>query len=136
MLGSVGHLTATLVGRTWPPRLLRTLWHLFPRLSLLAIDTWLGACARASFHTSFQLSFPPSLSPFFPRWRYTEWLSPVTSRCVSVVFLVSRSDGDSRFHGEDVIQNRYHSYIPCILAGARRQNGSQHRAETMHNCGE
>jgi hypothetical protein len=63
-------------------------------------------------------------------------LPSVTSQCVSVVFLVSRSDGDSRFHGEDVIQNRYHSYIPCILAGARRLNGSQHRAETMHSCGE
>jgi hypothetical protein len=41
-------------------------------------------------------------------------LPSVTSQCVSVVFLVSRSDGDSRFHGEDVIQNRYHSYIPCM----------------------
>lgn len=107
--GAAGHLTATLVGTTWPPRLLcgiSTSIFVLPSQNRYLVG---GLRTRfVSCFISIVVSF--STSCVFPRQRYLRCCC-LTSLCVSVVFLVSRSDGDSRFHGEDAAQYRAASQL-------------------------
>jgi hypothetical protein len=77
---------------------------LFPRLSLHAIGTWLRRTHALRFTPHFISRFL-SLHQLIACSVIVHGMPlPVTSQCVGV-YLVSR------FHGENVTRNRYHSYF-------------------------
>ena len=114
--GAAGHSTATLVGRTWPPRLLCGIIST-SIFVLLTQNRYLVEGLRTRFVSCFISIVVSSLHKMCVSWTaICEMLPSMTSICVSVVFLVSRSVGDSRFHGEDAAQYRAASQLHSSIS--------------------
>jgi hypothetical protein len=124
---SVGHSTATLVGETWPPRLCCVI-----PTSIFTCNRYLvEAYACASFHTSFHFSFPlsPSVDCLLSDSTWNAAASDIT-----VCQRLSRFSFPRRRCNSESLSQLLHITKHCV--GARRLNGTRHRTETRHNCGE
>jgi hypothetical protein len=124
---SVGHSTATLVGETWPPRLCCVI-----PTSIFTCNWYLvEAYACASFHTSFHFSFPlsPSVDCLLSDSTWNAAASDIT-----VCQRLSRFSFPRRRCNSESLSQLLHITKHCV--GARRLNGTRHRTETRHNCGE